>query len=388
MFNSPFQRKNLLSALILSGFMMVGFTPQTMAADSAAKAPPSKPLPKVSVMEVVPETLPIFASVMGRVEAKDLAEIRPQVTGIILSRHFEEGAFVEKGQLLYQIDDASYQATYDSAVASVSSAKSTLENAKLIVKRNKRIVKINAISEQDVDNSIAAENAAEAQVLVAQAALKSAKINLERTKIRSPISGIIGRSLVMPGALVTANQVESLALVQDLDELYVDYAVPSHIAISLGQAYAATKTWPAVNLVLPSGKVYSSPGQILMLDKTVNPQRDTVVVRVAFENAKSQLLPGLFVKGDFKIGEQENVVLIPPASLTRDSFGNPMVMVLGGENKVTPRPITEDGLFKGQWRVVEGLNKGDQLIIKGLQFVRPGSQVQVDGAAKTTGAGA
>lgn len=388
MLNSRFQRKSLLSALVLSGFMLVGLSPSAIAADSASKAPPSKPLPKVSVMQVEPETIPVFASVMGRVEAKDLAEIRPQVTGIVLSRHFEEGALVKKGQLLYQIDDASYQASYDSAVASVSSAKSTLENAMLIVKRNKRIVKISAISEQDVDNSIAVQNAAEAQVLVAQAALKNAKINLERTQIRAPITGIIGRSLVMPGALVTANQIDNLALVQDLGELYVDYAVPSHIAITLAQAYAATKVWPDVHLVLGKDRVYSSPGQILMLDKTVNPQRDTVVVRVAFKNAESQLLPGLFVKGHFKISEQENVVLIPPSSLTRDSFGNPMVMVLGAENKVTPRPITEDGLFKGKWRVTQGLNKGDQVIIKGLQFVRPGSQVQVDGAAKTTGAGA
>ncbi|MBN2866684.1 MAG: efflux RND transporter periplasmic adaptor subunit [Thiotrichales bacterium] len=390
-----FQRKTLFKTLLFSGMLLAGFSSQVMAANtteqsSSKPAQPAKPLPRVSVLSVTPQTVPVISEVMGRVTAKNLSEIRPQVTGILLSKHFEEGTFVAKGQLLYQIDDERYRADYESALASVAAAKSTLENAKLTVQRNQRIVKINAISEQDVDNSIAAKNTAEAQVLVAQAALKNAQINLDRTQIRAPISGVIGRSLLMPGALVSANQSEALALVQDLDEVYVDYAVPSSVALVLQQTFNNTKTWPEVRLTLSNGQDYSTKGKVVMLDNLVNPLRDTVIVRVAFQNPQQQLLPGLFVKGSFKVGEQANVVLIPALALSRDTQGNALVMTLGDDHKVVPRPVTEDGLYQGQWRVTQGLNPGDQVITKGLQYIRPGAQVQIAPAqmVNSTGAGA
>ena len=381
--NSLFKNKIKALALLTFSAFLVSSQGAALAAEPSQKEAgakpvmPQQPAPKVYAIQVAPQNIPELAEAMGRVVAKDLAEIRPQVTGIVLSKNFVEGSRVEKNQVLYQIDDESYRAAYESALASVSAAKSTLENAKLTVKRNQRIVKINAISEQDVDNSIAAQNTAEAQVLVAQATLKNAEINLERTQIRSPIGGVIGRSFVMPGALVTANQASALALVQDLNQVYVDFSVPSSVALKLQSTFQMTQQWAPVTLKSKASDAKVA-GQIILIEQAVNAAKDTVVVRVAFDNVNAQLLPGLFVRGEFQLGEREQVILVPPQALSRDSVGHAKVMLVGADNKAMPQPVTEAGLYEGQWVITQGLKSGDSVITKGLQTLRPGSMVQVE----------
>lgn len=346
-----------------------------------------KQLPKVTVLTVEPQSIPNIVSLTGRVEASVVAEIRPQVTGIIQQKHFTEGAMVEVGQSLYQIDSDSYQAEYDSAVAEVNRAKSVLKNAGLITQRNKKVVKINAISEQEVDNSIAAEREARASLIASEAALKSAKIRLDRTLIVSPIAGKIGRSFITQGALVSENQATALARVQTLSSMYVDFAMPAHEMSALKEAVANASEALSVDISTDSGRAYPHSGSIRFSEFMVDRATDSVVLRAEFPNPDLDLLPGQFVRGTLSVGEKRDVTLLPAGAVIRGPKGDAMVMVLGEDQTVGIKPVVESGLYQDQWVISSGLTAGEQVIIKGLQFIRPGAKAAIDETSTETAGG-
>lgn len=343
------------------------------------KTAQQRPLPKVVVNIAQFQSIPNLVKVTGRVEASVVAEIRPQVTGIIEQKHFSEGGWVKAGQSLYQIDSASYQAEYESALAEVNRAKSVLKNAQLTTQRNKEIVKINAISAQDVDNAIAAEREAKATLVAREAALKAAKIKLDRTLIVSPISGKIGRSYITQGALVSENQINPLAIVQTLDAMYVDFALPAHKMMALKQAVAESAEPLKVDIIHDNGVLYPQPGSILFSEFMVDRTTDSVVLRAEFSNPDFNLLPGQFVRGQLTLGQQEQVVLMPASAVIRNAKGGAMVMVLSADQIVGIKPVVETGLYQGQWVITSGLEAGDQVITKGLQFIRPGAKADIEG---------
>lgn len=367
--------KGLSAIVVVLMLSACGDETQPGKADKTAQ---KRPLPKVVVNIAQFQSIPNLVKVMGRVKASVVAEIRPQVTGIIEQKHFSEGGWVKAGQSLYQIDSASYQAEYESALAEVNRAKAVLKNAQLTTQRNQKIVKINAISAQDVDDSIAAEREAKATLVARQAALKSAKIKLDRTLIVSPISGKIGRSYITQGALVSENQMNPLAVVQTLDSMYVDFALPAHKMTAFKQAVAESVEPLKVDITLDNGLLYPQPGSILFSEFMVDRTTDSVVLRAEFSNPDFNLLSGQFVRGQLTLGQQEQVILMPASAVIRNAKGGAMVMVLSADQVVGVKPVVESGLFEGQWVITAGLSAGDQVITKGLQYVRPGAKADIE----------
>ncbi|WP_019555884.1 efflux RND transporter periplasmic adaptor subunit [Thiomicrorhabdus arctica] len=365
---------------LLKGFSFIAVLLMLSACDKTQQegAPSARPLPKVAVSIAQPQSIPNVVNLTGRIEASLVAEIRPQVTGIIQQRLFTEGGWVKAGESLYQIDPASYQAEYESALAEVKRAQSVLKNAKLTSKRNKQVVKINAISAQDLDNSIAAETEARANVIATQAALEFAKIRLDRTVIDSPIAGKISRSLVTQGALVTESQTNPLAIVQTMDPMYVDFALPANNMMSLQQAMSQSEVPLKVDVTLDDGSQYPHQGSVKFSEFTVNRETDSVVLRAVFSNPDFSLLPGAFIRGQLVLGNRNQVFLMPSTALFRNAKGGAMVMVLSADHIVGVKPVVESGLFEGQWVITGGLNAGDQVITKGLQYVRPGSKADIE----------
>ncbi|PLA75499.1 efflux RND transporter periplasmic adaptor subunit [Hydrogenovibrio sp. SC-1] len=359
---------------------------KTPAAKPAQKANPAMRLPQVGVLSVQMTQVPNQLAITGRAQASATAEIRPQVEGIITQRLFKEGSFVNKGDTLYQLDAASYQALYESAKAAVEKSKALLTNAQIKVTRNERLVKINAVSEQVLDDAKALLREAKANLAANQAALKTAAIQLERTQIKAPISGRIGRSTVTKGALVTTNQAQSLATIQQLDPIYVDFSVTANQALPLRKALANEQVNLAdypVRLKLPH-QPYPSTGKILLSEFQVNPATDAVILRTQFQNPDTLILPGMFMQGQVTTGMLEQVALIPTLSLQRNALGQPFVMVLTPDNTVAVKPVKEAGLYQENWIITDGLAPGDQVIVKGLQFIRPGMKaalIPVQGGA-------
>lgn len=353
-----------------------------------AKAGMARPLPQVGVLKVEPTKVPNIFSVTGRAEAFTIAEIRPQVEGIIIKRNFEEGTSVKKGDLLYELDPSSYQALYDSAKAAIAKSEALLTNAKIKVKRNERLVRIKAVSEQVMDDARASLREAKANLAADKAALKTTKINLERTKIKSPVSGLIGRSNITKGALVTTNQATSLASVQQFNPIYVDFSVPSYYAISLKKQIAKNKekdmeNFP-VTIEFDDGSKYQHTGKIKLSEFKVDRSTDSIILRTQFPNPDSLLLPGMFIHGSVMTGFQENIYLVPGAALSRTPQGSAFVMVLTEDGTVSVRPVKENGFYEDKWIISSGLNTGDQVIVKGIQYIRPGVKATIIGAKPTT----
>lgn len=336
-------------------------------------------LPQVGVISIEMTQVPNQLAITGRAQASATAEIRPQVEGIITERLFKEGSLVKKGDILYQLDDASYQALYESAKAAVEKAKALLTNAQIKVTRNERLVKINAVSEQVLDDAKALLREAKANSASTQAALKTAAIQLERTQIKAPISGRIGRSTVTKGALVTTNQAQSLATIQQLNPIYVDFSVTASQALPLRKALSNPNVdltdYPVFLKLDPPAAPMT--GQILLSEFQVNPATDAVILRTQFENPETLILPGMFIKGDVTTGQLDQVALIPTLSLQRNALGHPFVMVLTADGTVAVKPVKEAGLYQKNWIITDGLAPGDQVIVKGLQFIRPGMKAAV-----------
>jgi membrane fusion protein, multidrug efflux system len=327
-------------------------------------------LPKVTVFKVEPLNYTLKISLPGRVVASQIAEIRPQVSGIILKREFDESSNVKSGQSLYQIDPAIYQANYDSAVASVASAKANANIAQLTLKRYAGLLNTKSISQQDYDKAVADAKQAEAAVLVAQAAEHTAKVNLDYTKVYSPIDGYIGKSSVTEGALVAAGQSTPLALVQQLDPIYVDMTEAATRYNKYLQdenvIYEPVKG-NNVELYFNDGSKYAYPGSVKFSDMTVNETTGTVTLRSQFTNTEGKILPGMFVKPQMTLGYIKNAILVPQQGITSNKLGQYTAKILRPDNTVEYRQdIQVYTGIGGYWVVTKGINVGEEVIITGL----------------------
>jgi len=332
------------------------------------QAPPPPPPPAVKVVTLQTQPVSLTTELPGRTVAYRVAEIRPQVSGVIQKRMFVEGSDVKAGQQLYQIDPAPYQAAYESAAALAASAKSQAE-------RFKPLAEVNAVSKQDYDNAVAtaAQNKASAD---------TARINLIYTKLLSPISGRIGRSSVTEGALVTANQTTALATVQQLDPIYVDVTQPSAVLLRLkrelaaGQLVAASSTEAEVKLTLEDGSNYGPRGKLQFTEVSVDETTGSVTLRALFPNPDKLLLPGMFVHEQIEEGRRNDALLVPQLAITHNQKGEPTALVVGPDDKVELRTLTTERAIGDKWLVTSGLKAGERVIVEGIQFAKPGAQVK------------
>ncbi|WDP87888.1 MAG: efflux RND transporter periplasmic adaptor subunit [Desulfobacter sp.] len=342
--------------------------------DSAKK--PSMPLAQVTVYTVKSQDLVFTKDLSGRTSAFQVAEIRPQVTGIIFKRLFNEGSFVEKGQQLYQIDPATYQAAYASAAARLKKAMADVKAVAPKVKRYTRLVKMGGVSGQQYDDALASLAQAEAGIAVAKANLATAKINLDYTKVISPISGRIGRSAVTKGALVTANQPTALAVVQNLDQIYVDVNQSSQDLIELRRHIKDRSAPPMAALFMGKETTpFGLQGQILFSDVTVDQGTGMVQLRILFPNPEKELLPGLFVRARVEQSRHGNAITIPQQSVVRRADGSVSAWVVDSTDTVMPREIKVSKVVGDQWLVTSGLAPGDRVVVEGLQKIRPQAKV-------------
>ncbi len=330
-------------------------------------AAPLAPQARVSVVTVKAQAVPIVTELPGRVTAYRTADVRPQVSGIILRRLFVEGGEVKKGQQLYQIDPAPYKAAYDSAVAAQASARALAE-------RYKQLITGNLVSKQDYDNAVAAR-------LQADAAVETAHINLVYTKVLSPISGRIGRSFITEGALVTADQATALATVQELEPIYVDVTQPTSTLLRLrreaaaGQLKQSETGKPQVRLRLEDGSDYAHPGTLEFSEVTVDEGTGSVTLRALMPNPERLLLPGMFVHEEIQEGVRQDAVLAPQQGVSHDQKGEPTALIVERDGTVALRVLKTDRAIGDQWLVTSGLTPGDRVIVEGLQSARPGTKV-------------
>lgn len=342
--------------------------------------------PEVGVVTLKAEPLNITTELPGRTSAYRIAEVRPQVGGIILKRNFVEGSDIQAGSSLYQIDPATYQAAYDSARGDLAKAEAAENIARLTVNRYKTLVGTKYISQQEYDTAVADARQADAAVTAAKAAVETARINLAYTKVTSPISGRIGKSSVTEGALVTSNQANALATVQQLDPIYVDVTQSSNDFLRLKEELANGTLEQEggkakVELILENGQKYPQVGALEFSDVTVDESTGSITIRAVFPNPKGDLLPGMFVRARLDEGIKNNALLVPQQGVTRNPRGEATVMVVGADNKVELRTVTAAQAIGDKWLVTAGLKSGDKVIVTGLQKVRPGVQVKVEEAS-------
>jgi len=336
------------------------------------------PPPQVSVVTLKAEQLTLDTQLPGRTTAFRIAEVRPQVDGIILRRLFKEGSDVTQGQQLYQIDASTYEATY-------KSARATLESTRLLAERYGRLVGDEAVSKQQYDEARAAW-------LQAQAAVDRAEINLRYTKVLAPISGRIGRSNVTEGALVTNGQATALSVVQQLDPIYVDVTQASSSLLRLrrelanGALQSAGTNAAQVSLVLEDGTRYPETGRLEFSEVAVDQGTGSVTLRAVFPNPRHELLPGMFVHARLREGVKTDALLVPQQGVTRDLKGQATALVVNARDEVELRQIRTERAVGDKWLVTEGLSAGDRVIVEGLQFVRPGAKVRVAQAGSGAGA--
>ncbi|KMN08486.1 efflux RND transporter periplasmic adaptor subunit [Pseudomonas helleri] len=348
---------------------------------SADDAPPVAQTPKVQVMTVQPQRQALTTELAGRTQAFMLADIRPQVGGIVQQRLFVEGAEVKAGQALYQIDPAPYKATLAEAQATASKARATLKSAQATATRNAALVKIDAISQQDNEDAQVSLLTAQAELQVAQAGVDTARINLGYTRITSPLSGRIETSTVTPGALLVAAQTTALTTVQQLDPIYVDITqsttellrLKRDLASGALQGNSAEGEAPVL-LTLDDGSPYNHAGTLKFSGVAVNQGTGTVTLRAVFANPEHLLLPGMYVRAVLELASDDKAILIPQKAVTRSASGVTSVLVVVN-GKVEQRVLAIDRAVGNQWWVSAGLNAGDQVIIEGGQKVRVGAEV-------------
>jgi membrane fusion protein (multidrug efflux system) len=335
------------------------------------------PPPEVGVVTLTNQRVSDLRNLPGRVSAYVIAEVRPQVTGIIQKRLFEEGSQVKAGQPLYQLDDAIYRAEVTSREAAVSKAHATLEAAKLAANRSTELARIDAVSEQEKETAVAAARQASADVEAAEAALRSAQVNLAYARISSPIAGRIGKSNFTQGALVTANQDQPLTTVQQLDPLYVDLTQSATELLQLRRDFAGAKLNQSapVTLILEDGTKYPHTGELKFADVSVDPQTGSFALRAVVPNPNHMLLPGMYVRAVLERGERE-AVLAPQRAISRDPKGNGVALVVTADNKVEQRTVNTSRTIGDQWLIEKGLAAGERVIVEGVQKVQPGMQVR------------
>ncbi|WP_318374439.1 multidrug efflux RND transporter periplasmic adaptor subunit AcrA [Enterobacter sp.] len=367
----------LAVVLMLSGSLAL-----TGCDDKPAQQQGAGQAPEVGIVTLKSEPLQITTELPGRTSAYRIAEVRPQVSGIILKRNFTEGSDIEAGVSLYQIDPATYQASYESAKGDLAKAQAAAKIAQVTLNRYQKLIGTNYISQQDLDTAQADAMQANAAVVAAKAAVETARINLAYTKVTSPISGRIGKSSVTEGALVQSGQTTALATVQQLDPIYVDVTQSSNDFLRLRQELESGKLKQEngkakVELITSDGEKLPQAGTLEFSDVTVDQTTGSITLRAIFPNPNHSLLPGMFVRARLEEGVNPNALLVPQQGVTRTPRGDASVMVVGEGDKVEQRQITATQAIGDKWLVTDGLKTGDRVIVTGLQKVRPGAQVKV-----------
>lgn len=360
--------------LILTGFIVCASL--LSGCDSSDSQQSKNQAAQVTVYVVKSAPLTVTTELPGRTDAFREAEVRPQVSGVILQRNFTEGSDIQAGESLYQIDPATYQAAYDSAKGEMAKAQAASNIAHLTVKRYSSLVGTQYISKQEYDQAVASARQADASVMAAQASVESARINLAYTKVLSPISGRIGKSSVTEGALVTNGQANALATVQQLDPIYVDVTQSSNDFMHLKQASLQRgEGASSVQLLMENGQPYPIKGTLQFSDVTVDESTGSITLRAVFPNPDHLLLPGMFVRARIDEGMQPDAILIPQQGVTRTPRGEATVLIVNDKNQVESRVVVASQAIGDSWLVTEGLKNGERVIVSGLQKVRPGATV-------------
>lgn len=344
----------------------------------------------VGYVVVTTQPINLTQDLSGRTSAWLVSEVRPQVGGIVKARQFTEGALVSAGQSLYQIDPATYQASYNSALANQQQAEATLAATQTKAERAQQLITIKAISQQDYDDAQTALKQAQASVALQRAAVEQAHIALNYTKVASPISGRIGKSSVTPGALVTANQADPLAVVQDTSKIYVDIVQSSGDVLKLKKAVSSGQVGAVdqadVQLTLDDGSVYSQTGRLQFSDVSVNPSTGAVTLRAVFNNPDGLLLPGMYVRARIVTGTVAQAVLVPQGAVILDPKGGASVLVAGDDNKAHSRKIVLGQMIGPNWQVSAGLQAGDKVIVEGAMRLKPEGDIKAHAVQPANGA--
>ncbi|MGV0239067.1 efflux RND transporter periplasmic adaptor subunit [Klebsiella aerogenes] len=363
-------RVSLLSSLIISAVLLTG-------CDNSGDQQAQPQAPQVSVHVVHSEQLSVTTELPGRTSAFRVAEVRPQVSGIILKRNFVEGSDIKAGESLYQIDPATYQAAWNSAKGDEAKAEAAAAIAHLTVKRYVPLLGTQYISQQEYDQAVATARQADADVVAAKAAVENARINLAYTKVTSPIDGRIGKSSVTEGALVTNGQADAMATVQQLDPIYVDVTESSNDFMRLKQeSLQRGDDSKSVQLIMENGQPYSLKGSLQFSDVTVDESTGSITLRAVFPNPQHTLLPGMFVRARIDEGVNPQAILVPQQGVTRTPRGDATVLIVNAQNQVENREVTAAQAIGNKWLITSGLQNGDKVIVSGLQKVRPGVTVK------------
>lgn len=360
-----------LSGLILASTLLTGCNDSTAPAKKERVA-------DVSYISVTTSTHNIDTQMQARIVASRMAEVRPQVSGIVQQRLFKEGSIVNKGQLLYKIDPATFQSAYNEAKANLNSAKASLETAKLKDKRYSNLLGQQGISQQDADNARATYLEAKANIERFQAALETAAINLEFTQVKAPISGHIGISNITEGALVTGSQTKPLATIHTLDPIYVDMKKSSSELLNLRKIMRDKNVKQGtheVSLVLENGSLYEHKGKLRMQEVAVDAATGTVTLRAEFPNPDGLLLPGMFVRASVNEAIDEQAILAPQQGIYHNASGTAYAYIIGADNKIEKRDVQTISAVGNQWLIASGLSVGDKLLVEGTVKVRPGNTV-------------
>jgi membrane fusion protein (multidrug efflux system) len=373
------------AAAIVSTFLLVA------CGKPPGGPPPAPGTPEVGIVTVQPQRVAITTELPGRTVPFLIADVRPQVGGIVKARKFREGSDVKAGEALYQIDPATYKATYDSNVAALAKAQASLGTTRLKAERYKELVAIKAVSQQDYDDAAASLQQGEADVAAAKANVETSRINLAYARINAPISGRIGKSSVTPGALVTASQSTALATIQQLDPIYVDLTQPSAAVLQLKQAMARGDLQKSganaarVRLLLEDGSAYPIEGKLEFSDVTVDQNTGAITLRAVFPNPKADLLPGMYVRAVLQEGVAEDALLVPQQGVTRAPDGSASAIVVGEQDKLVKRAVTVGRAVGNRWQVLDGLKPGDRVLVEGSQRARVGDVVRATEVAPKSG---
>ena len=374
-------RLRTLPALVLLGLTLAACDKQAPVEE---KAPPRP----VSVETMRVEPLAISSELSGRILAPRTAEVRARVAGVVLKRVYREGSDVKQGEVLFRIDPAPFQADYDSARAALAKAEANQFQARLQDQRYSELIAINAISRQDYDNARAAALQANADVAAAKAALERARLNLGYATVTAPISGRIGRALVTEGALVGQNESTPLATIQQLDPIHADLTQSTRElnalrrALRAGELQQVGQDQARATLIQDDGTAYPLPGKLLFSDISVDPSTGQITLRSEFPNPDLDLLPGSFIRVRLEQAIKQQAISVPQRAILRDSAGQPRVLLVDAEQRISERPIVLGSAQQDRWIVSEGLVPGERVVIEGLQHVRVGDQVHVTPAAK------
>jgi membrane fusion protein, multidrug efflux system len=372
-------RLRLLLAILGASLLSAACNP----AGQAQTAPGGgMPPPEVGVITVTPADVGLVTELPGRLEASRVAQVRARAAGIVLQRLFREGSDVRAGQALFKIDPAPYAAQAASAQAALTRAEANLGQAGALAQRYKPLVEANAVSKQDYINAVAAEQQAQAEVAAAKAAVQTARINLDYATVTAPISGRIGRALVTEGALVGQGEATQLALIQQINPMYVNFTQSASEVLGLRRALAEGRLKRApgldgaqVRVVLEDGSEYPQPGRLLFSDLSVDQTSGQITLRAEIPNANGMLLPGLYVRVRLEQAKASNAVLLPQQAVTRSLQGD-SVMVVNPQGQVAPRTVKIGNQQAGNWVILDGLKAGEMVMVDGFQKIRPGAPVK------------